>query len=185
MTYKCPNCGKTLDYSTEELIEQQYQVVCPQCNSKLTIVGDYAYMPLEDGTLNLADDDTSTQEATEPQQALDPLYQQAVDYIITCNAITPTMLSQYFSIPMERAQALIDQLEDNGIVGPYNGGAPRKILIPHNTNLPLGLPEFFNPDAPTTPPEFNKKTKIYTINCSGCFMFLLILLATIAILKML
>ncbi|MBQ0069374.1 MAG: hypothetical protein KBT09_06425 [Bacteroidales bacterium] len=183
MTYKCPKCGKALDLTSEELIDLQYKTECPQCNSKLEIVGDYAYIPLEDGSLDLTDE-VQEEPVVEPQPKRDSLYQKAVDYIVTCNAITPTMLSEYFSIPMERAQALIDQLEQDGIVGPYNGGAPRKILIPHNTNLPFGLQDHFDPDAPTTPPEF-KKTKVFTINCSGCFMFLLILLATIAILKML
>lgn len=180
MKYNCPKCGKSLDYSVDQLTQAQYHVTCPQCGSALEIVGDYAYMPLEDGSLNLADD---TPPATdEPQPGLDPLYQHAVDYIITCNAITPTMLASYFDIPIERAHILMQQLEDNGVVAPAQGGAPRTILIPHNTNLPLMFGAKFDPNAPTTPPEFNKDNihgRSCTINCSGC-LFILLLIALVA-----
>lgn len=180
MKYTCPKCGKTLEFSVEHLTLTQYKVSCSQCGSALEIVGDYAYMPLEDGSLNLADSTPPTTEEAQP--ALDPLYQHAVDYIVTCNAITPAMLANYFDIPIERAHELMQQLEDNGIVSPANGGAPRTILVPHNTNLPFTFGAKFDPNAPTTPPEFNKgnfKGRTCTINCSGCF-FILILIALAA-----
>lgn len=44
MIYTCPKCGKKMDLSVELLIDSNYKVVCPQCLSELTIVGDYAYI---------------------------------------------------------------------------------------------------------------------------------------------
>lgn len=142
-------CGKSMEFSAEQLIAAQYKVTCPQCASALEIVGDYAYMPLPDGSLNLADDTDKQEEETRPQ--VDPLYRPAVDFIVTCNAITPHMLAQYFGIPMERAMQLMDQLERNGVVGPDMGGAPRTILIPHNNNIPGPFVPRYNPQ---TPPPF-------------------------------
>lgn len=181
MKYTCPKCGKTMELSVEQLTDAQYKVTCPQCNSALEIVGDYAYIPLEDGSLNLADDE---QEPENPAPQRDPLYQHAVDYIVTCNAITPQMLAQYFDIPIERAHELLQQLEENGVVGPANGGAPRTILIPHNTDLPGGFFQRFDPDAPQLPPEFKGKVKTYRISCGGClFVLLLISFAVIMMFK--
>ena len=183
MKYKCPNCGKLLEFTSEELLALHNKVECHHCNTFLEIVGEYAYMPLADGSLDLAGDDAQEEAVQMDKPQRDPLYNQAVDYIITCNAITPTMLSEYFSIPIERAQALIDQLEADGVVGPYNGGAPRKILIPHNTDLPFGFQQYFDSEAPQTPPPF-KQSKVYTINCGSCLFALLILLALIAMIKL-
>ena len=163
MKYTCPNCGKSTEWTIEQLTANNCKVTCPQCNAALEIVGDYAYMPFDDGSLNLADDEPEP----EPQPALDPLYNHAIDYIVTCNAITPVMLARYFDIPMERAMVLIQQLEDNHIIGPANGGAPRTILIPHNTNLPFGLQRHYDPDAPTTPPPFNRNGNIQNGNDGG------------------
>lgn len=174
MKYTCPKCGKTMEFSVEQLTDAQYKVTCPQCGCALEIVGDYAYVPLEDGSLNLADDEPEpVVEEVFPNR--DPLYQAAVDYIVTCNAITPTMLSQYFDIPIERAQELMNQLEAGGIVGPANGGAPRTILIPHNTNLPGGFRQHYDPNTPQMPPEFKGKIKTYNISCGGCLFVLLLI----------
>jgi len=194
MKYTCPNCGKHMEFAVEQLTEAQYKVNCPQCGCALEIVGDYAYMPLEDGSLNLADDEP--QEKEEEQPSRDPLYERAVELIKQCNAITPVMLASFLDIPMERAQQLMQQLEDNGIVGPYNGGAPRQILIPHNTNLPYGLPIFNqesegnkeeNPSENDNPEyQGDPKIKSYTVNCSvpGCLLFvLLVTLALILLFK--
>lgn len=182
MKYTCPNCGKHMEFSTEQLTESQYKVSCPQCGSALEIVGDYAYMPLEDGSLNLADDEA-------PEEALpkrDPLYDQAVEFVKLCNAITPIMLAARFNLTMEQAQQLMQQLENNGIVGPYNNGAPRKILIPHNTDLPYGLPIFnqagtSEANSDETDSQGDPKFKSYTLNCSGPGCLLFILLVTLAL----
>lgn len=186
MKYTCPNCGKHMEFSTEQLTESKYKVSCPQCGTALEIVGDYAYMPLEDGTLNLADDEQ--QEKDQEQPTGDPLYGQAVEFVKQCNAITPVMLAAYFNISLERAEQLMQQLEDNGIVGPYNNGAPRKILIPHNTDLPYGLPIFnqtgTSEDNDDTEYQGDPKFKSYTLNCSGpgCLLFLLLVGLAIALL---
>lgn len=179
MKYTCPKCGKTMEFSVEQLTDAQYKVTCPQCGCALEIVGDYAYVPLEDGSLDLSD---TPKEDPNPQPQRDPLYNSAVDFVVTCNAITPLMLAQYFDIPIERAQALIEQMEADGVVGPYNNGAPRKILIPHNTDIPGPFVGHFDPDAPSTPPEFkNAKVKTFNISCTGCLLFLLLLGLIIAL----
>ena len=61
----------------------------------------------------------------------DPLYNDALQFLTNCTAITPMMLRDHFRISDERAAELIRQLEEGGAIGPYNNGGPRQILIPH------------------------------------------------------
>jgi len=39
MNWKCPNCGKRLEFSTEQLVETRGVVVCPQCLSSEQVPG--------------------------------------------------------------------------------------------------------------------------------------------------
>ena len=203
MQYTCPRCGKHIDLSVEALIANEYKTVCPQCLTQLEIVGDYAYVPLEDGSLNLRRDEPSPE--TEPEVVVpevmgvpvqgsvavpplpsqlggdgrDPLFDEAVRYLGQCSAITPMMLRDYFNIPLERAQDLINQLEQAGCIGPYRGGAPRQILIEHHE----GLPSPFNynqrfgadsqPAADGTPqPQGGKMVRV---NCGSCLIWLVLI----------
>ena len=200
MKYTCPQCGKSIDISTDALIASEYFIVCPQCLTKLQIVGDYAYVPLEDGSLDLQPDDepkpVETVEVlpppivreqplpqTQPQPVgFDPLFGDAVRFLGQCTAITPMMLRDRFNITLERAQALLMQLEQAGIVGPYNGGGPRQILIPHNTGVPN---PYIMPTTDTEPvtgtpiTNENSNNKTYTFTCSSCLT--LFLVATIVL----
>ena len=201
MRYTCPKCGKHIDLSVEALIAAEYKTVCPQCLTRLEIVGDYAYVPLDDGSLELRRESATeptpaTTEVIETAEVIDsgaplpplpsqlggegrdPLFDDAVRYLGQCSAITPIMLRDYFNIPLERAQDLIAQLERAGCVGPYRGGAPRKILIDHREGLPnpYNYGQRFDPaQAQQTnqnqqPPE----GKTVKINCLGCLFWSLI-----------
>ena len=178
MKYACPKCGKKIEITTEHLIECQYRTVCPQCLTALQIVGDYAYVPLDDGSLDLTPVPPPFKGKPVAVQSRDPLFDQAVEYLHHCNAITPMMLRDRFAIPLERAQQLLLELEQAGIVGPYNGGGPRSILIPHNTNLPgYGqLQQSVGPNGATDGQQEQSQGKYYTIGCSGCWIWLLFML---------
>ena len=202
MQYTCPKCGKHIDLSVEALIANEYKTVCPQCLTQLEIVGDYAYVPLEDGSLNLRRDEPKPEVESEgvvtevtgvpvqdavpvpplPSQlggdGRDPLFDEAVRYLGQCSAVTPMMLRDYFNIPLERAQNLINQLEQAGCIGPYRGGAPRQILIEHHE----GLPSPFNYNqrfgAETEPPTdgtpLPQGGKMVRVNCGSCLIWLVL-----------
>jgi len=198
-TYSCPKCGKKIAVSTQSLISSDYKIICPQCLSQLQIVGGYAYIPREDGSLQLDASqpaphdvtcphcgstvsshahfcpncgnsmdtgapaastalDIAPEEVTvlppPPPATGDPLYDEAVKFLATCTAITPMMLRDRFGISDERAAQLIQQLEARGVIGPYNNGGPRQILIPHQPLMGYGVPVDDggngNAPAPTT-----------------------------------
>ncbi|MBR1934453.1 MAG: hypothetical protein IJ835_00185 [Muribaculaceae bacterium] len=141
MKFTCPKCGRAIEMSEHALYMAGNRVVCTGCASRLVVDGGYAYILSDKVTDN---DFTQQSEQSAAQSApsiADPevstLYDDAVRYLGTCNAITLPMLQRYFDIPAERAMKLMTVLEQNGIVGPYNGGAPRRILIPHREDLPF------------------------------------------------
>ncbi len=59
----------------------------------------------------------------------DSLYQNAVDVVLGTGNASTTFLQRKLKIGYARAASLIDQLEENGIVGPAEGSKARKILV--------------------------------------------------------
>ncbi len=62
----------------------------------------------------------------------DDLYEQAKDIILGTGNASTTFLQRKLKVGYARAASLIDQLEQQGIVGPANGSKPRKILAKLN-----------------------------------------------------
>lgn len=59
----------------------------------------------------------------------DDLYDEAVQLVIDMQSASVSMLQRRFRIGYTRAARLIDAMEERGIVGPYEGSKPRKVLI--------------------------------------------------------
>ena len=60
---------------------------------------------------------------------LDPMFNQAVETVLMAQQASTTMLQKKLKLGYARASRVIDQLEEQGIVGPANGAKPREILI--------------------------------------------------------
>ena len=59
----------------------------------------------------------------------DELLPQAVDVILETNQASVSMLQRRLKLGYSRAARLVDQMEEMGVVGPFEGSKPRKILI--------------------------------------------------------
>lgn len=59
----------------------------------------------------------------------DELTEKAARAVIAWNSASAAMLQRELQIGYSRAARLIDQLEELGIVGPYEGAKPRKVMI--------------------------------------------------------
>ena len=59
----------------------------------------------------------------------DELYEDAVQLVIELQTASVSMLQRRFRIGYTRAARLIDAMEARGVVGPYEGSKPRKVLI--------------------------------------------------------
>jgi len=113
-TINCPKCGHEANTGAH---------FCPNCGASFNT-------PSPSSTaVDLAPEDVTVLPPPLPDS--DPLYNDALQFLMTCSAITPMMLRDHFGISDERAAELIRQLEAGGAIGPYNNGGPRQILIPH------------------------------------------------------
>lgn len=65
-----------------------------------------------------------TEEAT-----LDELFAPAVDVILETGSASVSMLQRRLKLGYSRAARLVDQMEEQGIVGPFEGSKPRKVLV--------------------------------------------------------
>lgn len=137
MKYECPKCSQEIELTGQQLVEAGYATTCPRCGAPLKIMGDYAYIPTERTPLDEPESaPTPPPFRGEGMTSLDPLYDDAVAFVATCNAVHVGMLATYFNIEPERAARLMNELERGGVVGPYEPGRPRRILIPHSEQLP-------------------------------------------------
>jgi len=113
-TINCPKCGHEASTGAH---------FCPNCGASFdtpTPSRNIEEVQAEDVTV-----------LPPPLPDSDPLYPEALQFLMTCTSITPMMLRDHFHISNERAAELIRQLEAAGAIGPYNNGGPRQILIPH------------------------------------------------------
>jgi S-DNA-T family DNA segregation ATPase FtsK/SpoIIIE len=65
---------------------------------------------------------------TTNEDASDPLYQKALQMVIDHQTASTTFLQRKLKIGYARAASLIDELEQNGVIGPQDGSKPRKIF---------------------------------------------------------
>lgn len=124
-TINCPKCGHEANSNAH---------FCPNCGASF----DTAPTPPTTAV------DTAPEDVTvlpPPLPDSDPLYNDAIQFLMTCTAITPMMLRDHFHISNERAAELIRQLEAGGAIGPYNNGGPRQILIPHRSMYSYTTPQ--------------------------------------------
>lgn len=59
----------------------------------------------------------------------DRLYQEAVSVVMQTGQASVSMLQRRLGVGYTRAARLIDMMEEDGIVGPYQGSKPREILL--------------------------------------------------------
>ncbi|MFB1081054.1 DNA translocase FtsK [Jeotgalibacillus sp. JSM ZJ347] len=65
---------------------------------------------------------------SKPESSDDELYGEAVDLVVDMQTASVSMLQRRFRVGYTRAARLIDAMEQQGIVGPYEGSKPRTVL---------------------------------------------------------
>lgn len=61
-------------------------------------------------------------------EAVDELYDEAVDIVVSAKKASASLLQRRLSIGYARAARILDELEENGVVGPAQGSKPREVL---------------------------------------------------------
>ena len=59
----------------------------------------------------------------------DELYDDAVDVIVNTGMASVSMLQRRLKLGYSRAARLVDQMEEDGVVGPFQGSKPREVLL--------------------------------------------------------
>ncbi len=67
--------------------------------------------------------------AEDADEGCDELYNAAVDIVLELGQASVSMLQRRLKLGYARAARLVDQMEDRGIVGPFEGSKPRQLLI--------------------------------------------------------
>ncbi|MCZ8139608.1 MAG: DNA translocase FtsK 4TM domain-containing protein [Armatimonadota bacterium] len=76
----------------------------------------------------------------------DPLWAEAVTWVVERNAASTSMLQRKFRVGFQRASRLLDAMEERGIVGPKDGSRPREILVDEvQVQAMLGNDEYMTP----------------------------------------
>jgi len=164
----------TLDLNTS--VEPSHTINCPKCGHEAS--SNAHFCPNCGTSFDApAPTETTPEPVIEEAQVLppplpdsDPLYSDAMKFLMNCTAITPMMLRDHFNITDERAAKLIQELEAGGVIGPYNNGGPRQILIPHRNMYEYSAPETQGQSRPRS-------------NGRGCMTYMLIFLFFFILLK--
>ncbi len=87
----------------------------------------------DDNMMNLdtATDKSASQieDMNQPEEYDDPLYNDIVEFVISTQKASASLLQRKFKLGYNRAARIIDLLEERGIIGPANGSKPREVLI--------------------------------------------------------
>ena len=73
----------------------------------------------------------------------DEMLPQAVEAILETKSCSVSMLQRRVKLGYSRAARIVDQMEELGIVGPYEGAKPRRVLVDyqgwHDIQVKLGI----------------------------------------------
>ncbi|MBR2678632.1 MAG: cell division protein FtsK [Bacilli bacterium] len=88
---------------------------------------DDSLMKLDEAKLDSAD---SNGEVAGNGSSGDELYDEIVDFVVKTQKASASLLQRKFKIGYNKAATMIDQLEENGIIGPATGNSkPREVLV--------------------------------------------------------
>lgn len=69
------------------------------------------------------------QEIRQAEEDRDPLWEEAVRFVVERGQASTSMLQRKFRIGFQRASSILDVMEERGVVGPRDGPRPREVLV--------------------------------------------------------
>ncbi len=197
----CPQCLCQLqivgDYAyiphdsleLDTTVEPSHSINCPKCGHEASTGAHFCPncgASFDAGSKTTTAMDLAPEDVTvlpPPLPDTDPLYNEAINFLRNCTAITPMMLRDRFHISDERAAELIRQLEAGGIIGPYNHGGPRQILIPHRRLYDYTPPRTTMQGQQPNQNQSQGQGTFFPRRGTGCFTWLLFIMIFIFLLK--
>ncbi len=68
-------------------------------------------------------------DADEGDNTRDPMFEQAVECVIEAGQASTSLLQRRCKLGYARAARIMDQMEQEGVIGPYEGAKPRSVLV--------------------------------------------------------
>ena len=135
MLYAPLGCGKPMRVQGAFVSDEEREAVIDFI--KQDSVADYDDEIMRTIEKTVADKEKPTEDATSaegttdgaPFADYDELLPQAVDVILDTKQASVSMLQRRLKLGYSRAARLVDQMEELGIVGPFEGSKPRQLLI--------------------------------------------------------
>jgi S-DNA-T family DNA segregation ATPase FtsK/SpoIIIE len=104
--------------------EDEVALIVEQARSQREQVVDPTF--LETPTV-FAEDADSEDGEFDPDE--DPLLDKAIEVVVTAQTASVSLLQRRLRVGYTRAGRLIDMLERRGIISPYEGSKPRRVLV--------------------------------------------------------
>ena len=134
MLYAPLGCGKPMRVQGAFVSDEEREAVIDFI--KQDAVADYDDEIMRTIEKNVADKDKPAAEEASAESGesapfgdYDELLPQAVDVILDTKQASVSMLQRRLKLGYSRAARLVDQMEELGIVGPFEGSKPRALLI--------------------------------------------------------
>ncbi len=121
-----------MDFDKDKKIESLEQKIS-ELSESINKLSEKQNSQYTDIMMALKETQDSISETIEPETEKDPflddeLYEEAKDIAIEHQRVSTALLQRKLRIGYARAAHLVDQLEENGVVGPADGSRPREIL---------------------------------------------------------
>jgi S-DNA-T family DNA segregation ATPase FtsK/SpoIIIE len=105
--------------------EEEIAMIVEQTRTQREQDVDESYLELPQ--VFASDDDGDGDGGFDPDE--DPLLDRAIEVVVTAQSASVSLLQRRLRVGYTRAGRLIDMLERRGIISPYEGSKPRRVLI--------------------------------------------------------
>ena len=109
------------DSEVEEVVAFVKQCGQPEYNQEILDHMERSVQAAEEGGGGAAGGDVDDED--------DPVFDEAVEIVVSSGQASVSMLQRRLKLGYSRATRLVDQMEERGIVGPFEGSKPRAVLI--------------------------------------------------------
>jgi S-DNA-T family DNA segregation ATPase FtsK/SpoIIIE len=113
--------------------EEEVALVVEQARAQREQVVDESFL---EAPQVFAEDADSDEGEFDPDE--DPLLDKAIEVVVTAQTASVSLLQRRLRVGYTRAGRLIDMLERRGIISPYEGSKPRRVLVSEH-DLPVQL----------------------------------------------
>ncbi|QHX36045.1 DNA translocase [Spiroplasma sp. TIUS-1] len=124
MLYMPPGSSSLLRAQGAYISDDEIEKIVEHCAKQQRQMFDAEY---EQEEISMSQDGSSSSQGGSSNS--DPMLKEIIRFIVDQQKASTSLLQRKFSIGYNRAGKIIDQLEEEGIIGPQNGAKPREVFL--------------------------------------------------------